>query len=127
MNLVYERMNEVFEKWHIIGLPFDASFNHFSGLETGDPHSHPFSFTSHVLSGGYVERIFNLDGTYKDIVRAPGDTFTNSAEHIHLIIALPQGKCWTLMRPNPHTQSTRFYQFRDGAVVSRDWSDPEFT
>ena len=32
----------------------------FSEPDTGPPHDHPWGFTSHVLSGGYIEDLYML-------------------------------------------------------------------
>lgn len=127
MHLTHERMSDAFEKHHVHGLPVAAAFHHFTEPDTGDCHCHPFSFTSHILSGGYVERVFALDGSYQDIHRKPGDSVRVKADHIHLIIELPEGECWTLIQPGPHIRTSRVYQFREGQAYSRAWHEREFT
>lgn len=120
-----ERMSDEFEKWHIIGLPFGCALHHFTGVDRGDAHDHPFAFTSHILSGGYVEDIYNADGSCGAVERQPGTCHSVVAEHIHRIVELPQGQCWTLVLPGPHVRVTRFWRTcpETGAFVSRCWDE----
>ncbi len=61
-----EKMSDELTKYHVIGLPFDAVFHHFTGADKGDPHDHPFAFRSHVISGDYEETIYRIkkDGNW---------------------------------------------------------------
>lgn len=126
LELRYERMNDVFEKWHIEGLPFPASFHRFTGLETGPGHDHPFNFRSIILHGGYVERVFQMDGSSELVERRVGDSFEIAATHIHRIEALPAGECFTLMLPGPHERTSCFWDFREDGAWVREWHEPEF-
>lgn len=94
-----ETMSEEFTKYHVKGLPFNAAYHHFTGRDVGKPHDHPFDFTTQIIIGGYVERVYyvDADGSWRSEVshRRAGDFVFNRAEHIHEIIELPEGECWT--------------------------------
>lgn len=121
MELRYERMNDVFEKWHVLGLPFEATFHRFTGQEHGPAHDHPWQFRSTVLAGGYVERVYQMDGTFEDVERSVGETFVNEASHIHQIVAFPHGETWTLIVPGPGERKPGFYEFREDGAYYRPW------
>jgi len=126
-----EKMNEVFTKHHIEGLPFDAVIHHFSEKDKNEHiHDHPFSFTSHVLHGSYIERVWYILETgeyeYKDFHRKQGTSHFVHADLIHEIIDLPEGECYTLITPNKWERETYFWKFEDGKVYNRKWDDPEF-
>lgn len=120
----YERMNGFFEKFHVVGAPFDAVFHRFTGVEHGFPHDHPFPFQSHVLKGSYVEEIYTLDGKVTRVTRKAGDCFQVPAGRIHKIVELPEGECWTLMLPGEREQVSGFYEFQDGGkILHRRWNE----
>jgi len=126
-----EKLSRVFKKYHIKGLPFSASFNEFSAPDTGDPHDHPFDFMTHILSGGYTERIYSIDDLgkveVKDVERMPGTSHLVKATAIHQIIHLPEGHCITLMVPQSgHIRATCFYRFVDGKAYRRLWNKRKF-
>ncbi len=91
---------------------------------------YPWSFETEILDGGYVEEVFNLDpggGWRSELVhRLPGETYHVDAAHIHRIVELPTGECWTLVRAGPHTRETRFWRFRD-IIQSRAWHERRWT
>lgn len=126
-----EKMNAVFTKHHLRGLPFDAVIHHFSEKDQNEHiHDHPFSFTSHILKGSYVERIYEIfeDGTYTTSVhhRKEGTSHYVSAFTIHEIIELPEGECFTLIRPYEREKETYFYRFEEGKVYARRWNQRKF-
>ncbi len=126
-----EKLSKVFKKHHIDGLPFAASINEFSAPDTGDPHDHPFDFITHILSGGYIERNYQIDESgqvlIQDIERKPGTSHYVKATSIHQIIALPTGHCVTLMMPQSgHVRETRFWRFIDGKAFFRFWNKRKF-
>jgi len=126
-----ERLSREFKKHHIVGLPFLASFNEFSAPDTGDPHDHPFDFITHILDGGYTERIYNIDEqgnvSTSDIERLPGTSHYVKATAIHQIIHLPAGHCVTMMIPQSgHVRATCFYRFIDGRAFRRLWNKRKF-
>lgn len=126
-----EKMNAVFMKHHLRGLPFDAVIHHFSEKDQNEHiHDHPFSFTTHILKGSYVERIYEIheDGTYTSSIhhRNEGTAHFVSAHTIHEIIELPDGECFTLIRPNHYEKDTCFYRFEDGKVFIRRWNQRKF-
>ena len=126
-----ERMNAVFMKYHLRGLPFDAVIHHFSEKDQNEHiHDHPFSFTTHILKGSYVERIYEIseDGTYKSSThnRKEGTSHYVSADTIHEIIELPENECFTLIRPQTREKETFFYRFEDGKAYRRKWNQRKF-
>ena len=126
MNLHHETLSPAFEKFHVQGLPFAASFNHFTEPDTGDPHDHPFNFVTHIIKGFYIERIYNIDGSYFDNKRVTGTAHYVPADMIHKIIEIPEGECYTLMIPEPKIRESRFWRFENGKAYSRQWNEEEF-
>lgn len=127
LNLRHEPMSPVFDKWHVEGLPCAAVFHRFSAPDHGDPHDHPWSFRSIILHGGYVEQVFQLDGTSELIRHDPGDSFFVPATHIHRVVDLPAGECWTIILPQGLSERVSgFYQFRDDGAYHRPWHRAEF-
>ncbi len=126
-----EKMNAVFTKHHLKGLPFDAVIHHFSAKDQNEHiHDHPFSFTTHILKGSYVERIYEIheDGTYhtSEHHRKEGTSHFVPAGTVHEIIELPEGECFTLIRPNEKEKETFFYRFEDGKAFRRQWNRRKF-
>ncbi len=124
-------MNAVFLKYHLKGLPFDAVIHHFSEKDQNEHiHDHPFSFTSHILKGSYVERIYEIsaDGSYTSSIhqREEGSSHYVSADTIHEIIDLPEGECFTLIRPQQWEKEAFFYKFEDGIAYRRRWNQRKF-
>lgn len=126
-----EKLSRAFKKHHILGLPFEASFNEFSAPDTGDPHDHPFDFITHILSGGYTERVYLINEhgevTTEDVERKPGTSHYVRATDIHQIIHLHAGHCVTLMMPQfGHVRATCFYRFIEGRAYRRLWNKRKF-
>lgn len=126
-----ERMSDEFLKTHVKGLPFDAVIHQFSAPDKGLlPHDHPYSFTSHVLHGGYVERVYLIDGgggwRSELVHRPPGSVHFVLATHIHEIIELPKGDCHTLIIPGKKVRESRFWLFEENQIRSRAWNQEEF-
>lgn len=119
-----EKMNDVFTKHHLKGLPFDAVIHHFSAKDINEHiHDHPFSFTTHILKGSYIERIYEIaeDGTYtfSEYHRKESTSHFVAAHTIHEIIDLPDGECFTLIKPNAWEKDIYFYRFEDGKAFRR--------
>ena len=126
-----QKLSKVFKKHHIHGLPFAASFNEFTAPDTGDPHDHPFDFITHILSGGYTERIYSVnefgDVTHHDVERKPNTSHLVRATDIHQIIDLPTGHCITLMIPQgEYARAPHFWRFIDGKAFHRAWNKRKF-
>ena len=126
-----ETRSREFRKHHVHGLPFEASFNEFTAPDTGDPHDHPFDFITHILSGGYTERIYHIhengEVSTSDIERKPGTSHYVNATDIHQIIHLPTGHCVTLMLPQSHhIRPVCFYRIIDGKAYRRIWKHRKF-
>ncbi|MET3826550.1 hypothetical protein ABIC16_002243 [Sphingomonas sp. PvP055] len=102
------------------------ALHHFTEGDNGDEyHSHPWSFTSEVLHGGYAEDIvLTLDPfSVLEQRRVPGTTHQVETSHIHRITRLLGEDCWTLVTAGPVERETRFYRHRDGHVQSRRWDE----
>lgn len=124
-----EKMSEELMKYHLRGFPFHAVIHKFTGADVGDPHDHPFPFTSFIIKGSYVERRWYIrsNNSYysRDIVRQEGDSFQVDASTIHNIISLPEGECWTLIIPGLHERKWGFYQFGE-QILHRFHDELEF-
>jgi hypothetical protein len=101
-----EVMGDHFRKLHLQpGAGKHVTLHHFTGPDEGDPHDHPYSFTTLVLSGGYVEEVWTPkygDGYrggpswHKALhFRAPGESHTVRSTDVHRIVSLPAGECVT--------------------------------
>jgi len=121
-----ETMSPIFEKYHLEGLPFDAVIHKFTAPDEGHPHDHPFNFHTHILKGWYAERIYNLDGTFRDVVRKEGESHFVSADTVHQIIALSQGECYTIITPQEKVKEPCFWKFENGLAYRRQWNEEEF-
>ena len=118
-----ERMSPAFIKYH---LDDGRSLHRFVRSEPhANPHDHPWSFDTTILSGGYVEEVFTFDpdGGWRSalVERRPGSHHWIDARHIHRIVALPLGESWTLVRAGPHERETLFWRFGD-TVRHRAWN-----
>jgi len=111
-------------------LPFDAVIHQFNEPDQGDPHDHPFSFTTHILSGGYKEIIYTIhpNGKYSTeyVERKPGTSHKVKATDIHKIVSLPNGPCYTLILPSPWERKPGFWRFEYSGAKFRTWDQPEF-
>ncbi len=122
-------MSDHFMKSHIKGLPFDAVLHHFTSI-SDEIHDHPYSFVSHILYGGYVERVYTVaaDGSWTSelIERKPDTVHIVEAEHIHQIVELPIGECLTWINPSEKVREWRFWKFDENGSQSRVWSQGDF-
>ena len=127
LHLRHEPMGPQFDKWHVEGMPRSAVLHRFTAPDNGPAHDHPFSFHSFVLSGGYVEEVFDREtGSSQLINRTPGESFYIEATHIHRIVHLPDGECWTIIIPYEWEQKSGFWEFREGGTYHRYWDEPDF-
>lgn len=119
-----EKMSEVFTKYH---LPNGFVCHHFTGIEQNEePHDHPWSFFSRVIFGSYLERVYQIDGSYKDVLRECNDYFFVDARTIHQIVCLPQNECITIVSPFPATRKSKFWSFREDGAHYRYWDNGEW-
>lgn len=129
MGIRRERMSKEFTKYHIkIGKVYFV-VHHFKGADKGDPHDHPWGFTSFVVKGSYIERryvIANNEWTSTDIKREKGTSFSVEAAAIHEIIELPEGECWTVVLPKQKERETMFWRFSEGMIENRLWNKRKF-
>jgi hypothetical protein len=119
-----ERLSPAFTKYH---LDDGRALHRFRREEPhAAPHDHPWSFETEIVDGGYVEEIFHLGqngGWWSELAhRRPGETYRIAATHIHRIVGLPTGECWTVVSAGMHEREVRFWRFGDG-VRSRAWHE----
>lgn len=129
VSTLHEAMGPHFDKWHINGLPFPLVLHRFTAPDHGDPHDHPWGFRSVIERGSYVEEEFDrFTGRAVVIKRCQGDSFFVPMMRIHRIVDLPQGECWTTIRPDVGgpTQKSGFWRFEDGKVWHRHWDSPDW-
>lgn len=118
-----ERMSVAFTKFHLD----DGRVLHWFRREerNANPHDHPWSFETEIIAGGYIEEVFYAykDATWRSefVHRQVGSHHSIAATHIHRIVELPTGECWTLVRAGPVERTTRFWRFGDD-VRSRPWN-----
>lgn len=128
VDITIERMHPGMVKIHL-GTPDKPRVIHwFSHPDHGDPHDHrQWGFWSEVKAGSYIEERYRLDGSFERIHRRPGDRFYVEPSAIHRIVELPEGECWTLIEPDPHTgQQSGFYRWQDGQTLFRFHYEPDF-
>lgn len=118
-----EVMSPAFTKYH---LSDGRALHHFTaGEPDAEPHDHPWNFETTILEGGYLEEVFvtfgDLGWRIYLMGRYPGDTINLPAEHIHRIVSLPTGECWTIVRAGPATRQVRFWRFP--MPESRAWNE----
>lgn len=126
-----EEMGPHFTKYH---LPDGRVFHRFTADDGGAIHDHPWSFTTEILRGGYVEEIWTHGPSqyhagnqwYRDThYRRQGEIRHVPATTIHTITSLIGDECWTLVTPEPWQRHTRFYRHdpETGIFVSRRWDE----
>ena len=112
-------MSPAFIKYH---LDDGRVLHRFTRPEpVASPHDHPWPFQTEILSGGYVEEVFTIHpkGTWSSelVARLPGAIYEIEARHVHRIVSLPDGECWTLVRAGAPTRRPLFWRF--GETVRR--------
>ncbi|MFP5078636.1 hypothetical protein ACLE20_15125 [Rhizobium sp. YIM 134829] len=122
-----EWLSPSFQKHHIhLGDEVYIVLHRFTEVDTGDPHDHPWSFTTTIAKGSYVEEIFQLDGTSERVLRKRGDSFQVPAGRIHRIVELPEGECVTAVLYGPKEMEFGFYRFEDGRALYRQHDQTEW-
>ena len=129
MKLKHERLSAEFEKWLFTYRQrekkyFHTVLHHFTGKDKGNPHSHPWNFTSYILAGSYVEKryIIHPDGNWSStlIHRTTEAVHKVTADTVHEIVELPEGECWTVVVPtSPQPQPWHFWQFDETGIYRR--------
>lgn len=125
-----ERMSDQFTKLHLQVGKFPITLHHFTGPDVGDPHDHPFAFTTTILKGCYLEEIWSkrANGVWfrRQVGRQEGTTHRVAQRCIHRIIALPMGECVTAVRWHDKwlpRREPRFYRLVEGVMQSRQWDE----
>lgn len=130
-----ERMSNEFTKYHLNRRgrqpwPFHPVIHHFTGPDADGPHDHPWNFQSFILKGSYIEEVYTIstDGSWKKEVveRHAGTSHKVEATHIHRIIKLPEGECWTMVIAEPYKREPRFWKFSDAGIWYRVWRNRKF-
>lgn len=115
--ITYEKMSDVFDKFHVSNLGFRGSFNYFKAPEpiTSLPHDHPFFIESHILKGSLIERRFYVreDFTWysEDIHHKEGEIYKLKPNDIHILIDLPEEECITFMKEGEWQRDWGFWDF----------------
>ncbi len=131
MKIKKEKMSNEFTKFHIRidekGEPlFNTVLHRFTNTDKGGPHDHPWGFTTHILKGGYVEKVYTIheDGKWTSelIHRKPGTSHKVAANCIHEIVELPEGECWTLIMPGAPERQSGFWRFEGDFIGFRLWN-----
>lgn len=134
--MIIEQLASGFTKYHLNHpaapdpLPWYVHpvIHRFTEPDVGLPHDHPWAFQSLIISGGYVEEIYNADGWHvRTVERQPGDVIRNDATHIHRIIHLIGGECITFVLagtdagfPDVPERTWRYWRLHDGRVQYRE-------
>ena len=127
-----ERMSDQFTKLHLAVGKLPLTLHHFTGPDVGDPHDHPFAFTTTILAGGYIEEVWRRgkDGwTSRLVHRQAGTSHRVGARSIHRIVELPLGECITSIlwhSEGARRRQPRFWRLRNGVMVSRRWDETRF-
>lgn len=121
-----ETMCGFFTKYHLNGLPRAAVLHHFTDVDRGPPHDHPWPFRSFIISGSYTEEVFQLDGSSERVSHMTGEAFSVASSHIHRIVHMPASGVWTLILPGRPERKSGFYDFREDGAYHRFWDQPEF-
>jgi len=112
LDIRQEPMNEHMLKIHIPGF---GVIHRFTGPDLYYHHDHPWDFRSTILEGSYIEEILHPNGERTAQARTKGDVFVVKAHHVHRLIELPYGECWTRIEVlGPSTRKTGFYQYTHG-------------
>ena len=127
-----ERMSGQFIKLHFEVGMHPVTLHHFTGPDAGDPHDHPYAFTTTILAGGYIEEVWRhgKGGWSSRLVhREPGSSHRVGARRIHRIVELPQGECVTSVvwhSDDVRRRQPRFWRYRNGVMWSRRWDETRF-
>lgn len=111
---------------------FHTVLHHFTGIDIGGPHDHPFNFRSYILQGSYVEKVYHIcpDGTFRTelIHRKQGTVHEVFTHTIHELVELPERECWTAIVPtSPRKIPWHFWTFDKTGIYRRTKRQKNFT
>lgn len=91
-----------------------AMLHRLTETDEGLPHDHPVRFEAHVLSGGYIEKLYRLlpGGTVREmqqVWRPAGSRHVIEPQTIHRLVELPAGESWSLCLAGPVERAWRHY------------------
>lgn len=124
----HEQMGPHFAKVHInpnneLDWPIQPVVHDLRGPDYGDPHDHPWSFTTHIIYGGYIEEVFiplpSGGVAVETVERLEGQSYTIEASHIHRIVSLLKERCFTISIYGKPERDVSFYRFNDGQRLKR--------
>jgi len=102
-HLRHQPMGPHMDKFHleeIEDLTQHITLHRFTRPDFSDPHDHPWGFISVIEQGSYIEECFDPRVGYTERRHhKKGDMFYVPATHIHRIVELPDGPCFTTIRP----------------------------
>lgn len=106
-----------FCRWRLLQTPWFGLYIHqiCRSDEEKDPHDHPWWFASFVISGGYVEKIWDETGV-REARRPPGAFLSHRTTDFHKITLL-DGPAWTLVVTGRRTHD------RWGYLTDSGWVD----
>lgn len=114
-------------KYHFQQPGIPAMHHMRSADPDGEFHDPPFAMISFVLFGGYVEEVLSPVGATRFRQHERGDRFLIPAKHIHRIVELPEGECWTITLPLEFEQEWSLYQQRNDGIYKRFHNQDEWT
>lgn len=97
-------------RWLPILFNYKAMVHYFPPeVDDKDPHDHPRSFLTFVLSGGYMDQHWPEGGGDPEIeiVAAPAIRLRR-AEHMHIVETMPGTGCWTVVVMGPPKRAWGF-------------------
>ena len=121
-----EWMNESFLKLHP-----GAVIHYFKECRDDEYHTHPFSFTTHIIEGGYREEVLvkGLSGKWEIVIleRHPGTSHTMPVNMPHKLTGLLNGPCITRCEYGLTVQKPGFCRFAEnGTLLHRFWDQNEW-
>jgi hypothetical protein len=85
-----------------------AMLHRLTEPDHGAPHDHPVAFTSIIIKGSYLERVYQ-NGTVQELLWEAGSSHDIAPDYIHTITELPEGECWSLCFAGPVVREWKHY------------------
>lgn len=133
---IYGHLPGYLHRWRIIGFGRYMMRLHRILDTDATPflHTHPFSYVSIILRGGYTERVLLANGQLKTVKHRIGSIIIRRATTPHRIDAVEQGcmtlfltrrvksrgQSWSLIRHNDIAVPTTYHDLPDGVYEFND-------